>query len=329
MNGMIEPEQEKSTPQMSPELAAPSDVSLEQPKEPQFSVPTFGIIHLLAWMTVAAMMLGFCKSAHFFQSNGNMQWIPWLLREVPIALLAIVFSAGIVGIGEMFRRQWWRRYADLQPGHRLLLASYIFLVLTVLVVRSLSLYEKHTFLFFVICFLALCANEIFWLLAARKLNDSNFWKWLLRFAAYFFGFAIGLFILIPIFLVYTYYHPTRPSPVSVGLGDGAIIAILYFAAVVVYFAVVIVYLAQGIVISEIAVLISILNDRKQHRRRDWLHYFAAVVVYLAQAIVVSEISVLISKLNDRKQHRPRDWLHWLGVIEFALLPLHFVLIFAL
>jgi hypothetical protein len=245
-------------------------IPVNQPGGTHFFMPHFGIIHFLAWMIVAAAMLGVCHAAKLFIPDPSSTCI----REVIVALLAIIFSAGFVGVGEMFRQRWWTVHDDLQPGHWLLLAVYLFSILAVLLLPTPG---KSPIIYAIVIVIAQAVVVAFWIYANKNLNDTKPWK--------------RLFQIIKVVLA------------------------LSFAPTLFY-------------------LISVILPSSSVRRDDFgmsglglalfLYGLSSLCLFLSLTSI--GIALLVSLFGDWIYLVRRDWVHWLGVVEFILLPLHFMLL---
>ncbi len=114
----------EADPQADVETPGPSpfaeQLRVSSPFAEQFRVPQFGIIHLLIWSTVTAVLLKYYLA---IADESSFQESPvqlWLIR-ISQSLSAILVGSIVIGSGILIRARCYKMLRRLQPGHWLVL----------------------------------------------------------------------------------------------------------------------------------------------------------------------------------------------------------------
>jgi hypothetical protein len=160
------------------DLPGPEAVADQPSVDDHFRPPQLGIIHLLAWMTVTAVLLKFylASSANFFSEL--------TFEKVMHSVDAAVAAAGIVGFAILVRAWRYGSMGRLQPGHRMALIQTLFTLFwyvssgTLFLLTQmevLSRRQESNFCEIVACVLYLVSSAL-WFWALRCTVDGHRWN---------------------------------------------------------------------------------------------------------------------------------------------------------
>jgi hypothetical protein len=222
-----------------------------------YQPPRLGIIHLLAWITVAALMMKFNLAIEKYQPGPTLPELFQLIAKLIHAGNEIV-SAAILAGGAVF---WIDRSrgkpGKIQPGHWIVAINSLGIP-CYLLLQSLIPWLGEGVLFSCYAILSLfIASAFFW--GALRLPRPSRWKWALGFSgAEHLGYALSSSTLILI----SSYPNFRDILAQVGLArfSHQMDTLLYCLT------------------AAIAVFLVLVNvvDLCKGIRRDWLHWLGAV-----------------------------------------------------
>jgi hypothetical protein len=165
------------------DLPGPEVAPGQPPADDHFGPPQLGIIHLLAWMTVTAVLLKLSLAINSFHHSALSETV---FSKVMNSASAAVYAAGIVGFAVLVRA--WRRgsMGRLQPGHWMILILAIviivwfvdFAIVSLLKqTELLPLLQPSTLYQVIMCMLSvLLVSSALWFWAARRTADGRRWK---------------------------------------------------------------------------------------------------------------------------------------------------------
>ncbi len=171
-----------TTPGEPPSAAIPDEPEFYQP-------PRLGIIHLLAWTAITAVMFKVDVALRLLEksSTGDLHsvQVPTVLRAIGFSYVALM-AAGIVGLAVLVRAWFRRQRGRLAPGHWILMSvmipdSAIYLVSVAYYVYYIRLREAGDFLhayWLLILFTAVTevVRAVLFILAARRVREKRGWK---------------------------------------------------------------------------------------------------------------------------------------------------------
>jgi hypothetical protein len=223
----------------------------------QLCVPQFGIIHLMLWTAVTAVLL-----AYFLALRGeSINHIPtpsrWLF-QISQTIDAIMLASALVGSGVLIRARCYSILTKLQPGHWLTLIvslDFVFQLAVRLLYRFLNLHGIEPRSILTTQSGAVVTGTLIaavYILAFTKLRDAK--RWRILFGAKMLGAGVNAVVNL-IFLV-TILSTAWPS---------SVMWISFFPGI--WFVVVFIMLIT------VAVL-----DLRGRTPRDWLHWLGVGVV---------------------------------------------------
>jgi hypothetical protein len=270
---------------MEQNLVTPSDLPPNSPKSTQFHVPQFGIIHLLAWTAMTAVLLKTCQAASWCNLSNDEVVLP--IASLPVggkiivAAFAIIFAAGIVGYAVLLRARCWLFFGRLQPGHCLVLVSItvgvFYLLLATIPAVSFHLTQTPiaTWAWAWLIMVAQAVIAGIWLWAGTEMNffASLTWRSVFRvLSIYRFTFA-----LIVIFLsIAVCEHSGGAAGMLLMLTIMAVVFIVSFA------------------IMSLLLFGAIISDLRNRNLRDWLHWVGILLLFVGQ---VAEVPLVAWMLN--------------------------------
>jgi hypothetical protein len=218
--------------------------------------PRLGIIHLLAWMTVAAVLFGINESLRFSQA-------PLTYRTFIGMFYTIFRAAGLVGAGVLINTKRRQSLCFFQPAHWLLL--YISLATMVNLVYVIALRFILTGIYgYPITIISLCELVfqvfcLFWI--ASRIREPGRWKNFYKFWAWFIIGSIILSLFIYLISSLFWYQSMQARFI-------AIIAKNIYELVPLIFLVTVAGL-----------------DLSRGERRDWLHWLA-VFIFVSENLIL-------------------------------------------
>jgi hypothetical protein len=233
--------------------------------------PRLGIIHLLAWMTVAAVLFKYDVS----RLPPNHIFVFKIGRIIGV-VLEILNAAGLVGFGVLLLAKIRRIPGHFQPGHWLLLYACLKIIelkFTFPLQTALSMYLMGTSSPFTsnMAFFAICNGLIeiaAFLLFASLIPEHGRWRVFFRLWAL--GISLPLLLAFIIFLCYPNYlfniriHVIEPEDLF-------------------------------LIIQSLLLLVFTILDLICHPKRDWLHWLGIFFSYWALSQV--PIILLFNRLD--------------------------------
>lgn len=250
--------------------------------------PKLGIAHLLAWMTVTAVLM---KVTIFLEQA--WPWPESLPVSYGVMWRAIVYSnvpvhaAGLVGVAVLLRDKWRGAAGRLQPGHWLLAIFSIsgLLQLTILVLSLLALRDiiASTDAFFTpYRLISVAAPQLLAAMACLQLTIRGrlLWRWRILF---------GLLVIVA-FASAAQYLCALPADTSSGLRNydwhsySKSFCIMYGIASL---------------LTCFALLLAVLVDFVCRSRRDGLHWMGVLLVAWGTATALTwwVASIVISGIH--------------------------------
>ena len=227
-------------------------------------VPRLGIIHLLAWAAVSAVLLIVLISIGFFSNKTDEHQQRHLLGIILEALFRILpFAAGVVGSVVIVRAKLRDRSGPLQPGHWILLITSFSLVSELVITLVFTAMRQcfgdlefpTAYITYVSGIIPL-ATAVFYLVATMRLDDLLRWK--IMFCGFaFFYVVVGFAMLL-----------------------GPIVSKTIFYLALIPLAPLLVFLFP----------FNVVNDIVSKVHRDWLHWLGIAIVAIR---VIEEISGFI------------------------------------
>jgi hypothetical protein len=222
----------------SPESLIPTPEYLQPPR--------LGIIHLLALMTVTAVLLSFNKSVMLPQK----QQIPMIAWSASI-LIMILSAADIVGASILLNVRYHRIPGHFQPGHWILIYSGIAILgviawqsIVVLCVTHFGLSVMNYTAFKLLYIASVVVQVILFFWFASRIPEPGRWKLFFKFRAWLVIYLLIVYLLIignVLFIRGSYYSSMWPR--------------LFFEEL------------PTVILAWVAIL-----DLIRGARRDWLHW---------------------------------------------------------
>ncbi|MEN6452518.1 MAG: hypothetical protein ABFC96_18670 [Thermoguttaceae bacterium] len=244
----------------------------------QLRIPQFGIIHLLGWMTVTAVVLK-TELAISVDQSSNGSAVLAVATKVWMILTAIVSSCEFVAASVLVRAKWRARQRPLQPGHWLVLLGAIGSVLGISLFVMLRLvfgerWQGTRAAIGIWMAAGIVISALFalgYLLAAVSLRDRQFWK-------------IALAVVGVISISQTLCRLVWFLPAQTLFQYGWQIAIFRLAN----------YLPSCTVLALIA---AVIVDLPHRRQRDWVHWVGLLTLIAGATVTVAGtlLSELVSK----------------------------------
>jgi hypothetical protein len=152
----------------------------------QLRLPQFGIIHLLLWTAVAAVLLKFFLAVREDSARQSGAVMPWMY-QIAQSLCAITLAGTLVGSGVLIMIRSNVKFRRLQPGHWLALSCSVTGALSVVLWPLYRLVEAlgtHVIWLAVAGTAAIDAvTALFLGLAAVLLRDARRWRTLIAATA--------------------------------------------------------------------------------------------------------------------------------------------------
>jgi hypothetical protein len=88
----------------------------------QLRIPQFGIMHMLVWMTVTAVLLKIYLAILPESFVARVQpESPMLAVQISQIIVAVLTASGLMGVAALVRARCWTMFGRLQPGHWIVL----------------------------------------------------------------------------------------------------------------------------------------------------------------------------------------------------------------
>jgi hypothetical protein len=178
--------------------------------------PRLGIIHMLAWLTVAAVLFGiesWEKNAE--NASGNPQGLnPAIAQSFSFASLSFM-SAGVVGVTTLLRWRYRNRPQRLAPGHWILIAFAFSCVIGYCISTALRMYllasgqqvtMKVNLLLLPGWVLLYLAQFVIYVRAAARSKSERGWRRVLILLAIARAVELGIFVLMLVMLMNLMYQ---------------------------------------------------------------------------------------------------------------------------
>jgi hypothetical protein len=239
-----------------------------------YQPPRLGIIHLLAWVTVAALLMKFDLAISFFDTGGgprqteSYKLATNLIGAVNAILFSAIFTGGAVFFWDRIRR---RERSRIQPGHWIVTISLI-LGLIELMSRPLQVWFRTGGQFslvalFSLYLIAVFPTSIAYFVAAYRMPEPRRWKWALGFLGLeHLGYSF-YYIVTSLIFSHVFDSLRLSSNLSVMNLMGQVLE--YFAFLIAAY-----------------VLLIAAFDFLKRLRRDWLHWLG-----VATPIILAMISI--------------------------------------
>ena len=173
-----------------PELPRDEDLAAEvgspfAPSPEYFRPPRLGIIHLLAWTGVTAVLLKFLMAMEMVSPRTGDLSVAWqIVGDANRVVTSALLGAGIVGVAVIFRAKSRGEAGRLQPGHWLVLLCTLATVGSWLAraVLTITLQESQhdpdflPYTYLLVLGIFSMAVAIGFLLVGRSLHDARRWK---------------------------------------------------------------------------------------------------------------------------------------------------------
>jgi hypothetical protein len=232
------------------------------PGDSQLRVPQFGILHLLIWTALAAVLLKYNQAVHTLDTGLRDPFMNSRVMTIQWVVTVILTASTMVGLGALIRARRSGRTGRFQPGHWLVVVSLVNGILALAVeplycVRSYSAGTAGLFSGALVAERAIIA--ILYTCAAVRLRDA--WRWRALFLAY--AVVTWLWTVADTtFFLATILPATNPSVYwgrcLSGLG---------------------ITLAGRIAILS-CLVVATLGDLLGRTSRDWVHWLGVVVAWL-------------------------------------------------
>jgi hypothetical protein len=266
---MPESDPPKSEPPFPPAAASILPPS-PPPPAPYFRPPRLGIIHFLAWITVAAVILGLFQSFnHFAEETLGQQYATYKhsINFIVYSINFIIIAAKLVGMTVVVRGRIRRQPSRWQPGHFLITAHSIYDIFY----YSISLVGLYYLLLLVSMsspnlkgfYFGWCLALIFlyWIKAAlffwwwKRSSDPLRWKTL-----FFLEAMIDFLVSLPYF-----YYVSITMGWLKSQGDNKLII---YGVLICTLLLAVIYLSTAIL------------DYRRGPRRDWVHWLGIATTVL-------------------------------------------------
>ena len=233
------------------------------PPEP-FHPPRLGIIHLLAWTAVTAVLLKISMAAGWLDSPTDE--LPRALRiffTTTTSIYTMVLAAGVVGTSVIFRACLRGVPGRLQAGHWMLVTATVVTVFALpfwLVIPIAETYldsEFSSFIFYsdiAVQSAAALLEAVLWLLATIRMREAFRWKALL-----------GFFVV-----------------------RDATLCIIYLGAIFSYSLFDLASLPVGAAIGLLALPLVVLIDLWHCVQRDWLHWLGVAIIITFEVLSIAQ-----------------------------------------
>lgn len=220
------------------------------PTAEEFVAPRLGIIHLLIWITVAAVVLKMNAALSQFGPQGpsRVRVAAGVEFQVLMGVYDLLLATGLTGLGVLLLALR-RARGRLQPGHWVLLvetivsaSAYLFRTASWLCQSNLLFHGVLNFVPYIILFGFRCG--MFWFAGSRVLGGRG-WRWSLRTFAVVNGLQ-GLLIAWASYVMLGWWGSSFD----------------YFSLAFSPY--------WSLVLGLVLLVIAVLDAR--HRSRDWLHW---------------------------------------------------------
>jgi hypothetical protein len=242
--------------------------------------PQLGIIHLLAWMTVAAVLLGIYEYLYLGRSRQPVTFVTWLIMFSRNLQAAALVGAGVAINAKI--HQPWRHF---QPGHWLLL----YLGLTTLLTLVSRLFERlagldayaipHEYFSPIVSSGKTLLEMVIFFWIAWQIPEPGRWKNFFKFWAWCIIASLVLYLFF--YLVFGLWRQGPLAPVRVGATPPPtsltppLWQFIVAASVMGY---------TRYLLPMLFLMVVVVMDARRKRKRDWLHWFGVVITVLAKSI---------------------------------------------
>ena len=238
-----------------------------QQPEP-FTAPRLGIIHLLAWTAVTAVLLKIYLAAGYFElPSEEFSKAERIYSYVRMTLLLLLVSASVVGTAAIFLSKLRGATGRLQPGHWLVVIYAFITVLTLPAWILIFVYKTQlealsgNAFFYLYYFLYGGINLLFaflCLIATIRIKDAFRWK-----------FMLGFFVFTSVMKGFLYF--------SIVLSFS-----LYKLAMLPIEDVLIIFILPVVVTIDLA----------RRAQRDWIHWLGIAGVLIGAIMRIGEFIAL-------------------------------------
>jgi hypothetical protein len=224
-----------------------------------YSPPRLGIIHLLGWVTFAAILMKLNVAMEMLRTTTDrseseaFKIAEQILRYSGSILMAAVLVGGMVFYYDRFRR---KTPGTLQPGHWLIAVSSVSVVCNLLLWAGISILQVFEFrgmisiqVYLSIYGLMYLGMAIPFIFAAKNLAERGRWRWVMIYLILE-KFSQGVIYLISVFLLTSNLFRF----VNIQFCGYPLMLLL---------------------------LIAMITDLVKRVSRDWLHWLGAVMPFMS------------------------------------------------
>ena len=237
------------------------------PSPELFHPPRLGIIHLLAWTAVTAVLLKLMMALGFFSPPDEL---PRAMRIYSVTTLStdmMILAAGVVGTSVILCSRLRCITGRLQAGHWMLVTTTVVSVFSMPLYLWLFVLNDYPDYFYNACQVARELLEAtLWIIATIRMREAFRWRALLGF------FAVSDVIS------YIFY------------GGGSIFIYRLFGPTILPIGPTISIIGSAIVFFALPLVV--LIDLRHRIQRDWLHWLGVIIVFVHEVLPMA--SALVS-----------------------------------
>jgi hypothetical protein len=187
----------EKSPAASPLLSISPLIEYYQP-------PRLGIIHLLAWVTVAAILMKFNVAMEMLRTPTSSESKAFQLAQQILMYSGwIIMAAMLVGGGVFYNDRFRRKKGGpLQPGHWLIAINGVAVVFSLILWAAMTILQStypggmFTFrIYFILYGILYFGMSIACFRAAKRLAERGRWRWVMVYMTIENGGRSGLYLL--------------------------------------------------------------------------------------------------------------------------------------